>query len=665
MNQNRSYRQPSGKKGKSSDTKPIERKAGRSNQRHADHEKDFIFWCRECNVPLIESKCCTCGQEGQRIILSQPADVRFCSPFEKKVLHEQLVKSFGCDPLGERVVLLNKIPGDDKTDEVIVDGLFFGILRFDLQSMDYEFEPMVQGAKVLLGNCSTKIVTLKKSNRHLNGKKLGSDMLGNMSEGIKSGDYVLIDSGNLTGYGVAYCDTGNLEDCDGPVLRVRKVDSQVVSLNPKVSSIDDVVAANVQHLRTLGKNAMNSVKGIANQKPYKDLPVHVSFSGGKDSLVVLDLARSALRNRDIEAFFLNTGIEFPETVDFVHEYCRDNGIRLIEKKASAGFWDNVETFGPPAKDFRWCCKICKLAPANEVMEQCLETAPVCLTIDGKRKYESFSRARIATSEKNPFVPGQLNIFPIRDWRAIEVWLYIYWRGLQYNPLYDMGFERVGCYLCPAALSAEYERLGDLHPELYERWNSFLSGWAKKTGIPEQFITHGMWRWKELPPKMLKLCEDMGMPEMSVPCHLQDSAFSIRVTSGISPCKAGGYTIEGAISGLSMKKAINIMDILGKASFSEELGLLFVSKDTSTVKIFSSGSMVVNSGSKEKAEQLFEDASRQLGRNHRCTECGICINACPAGAISLDAGNGILVNAKCICCDRCTDSCVILKYSGKF
>ncbi|MDW7732227.1 MAG: 4Fe-4S dicluster domain-containing protein, partial [Methanolobus sp.] len=137
------------------------------------------------------------------------------------------------------------------------------------------------------------------------------------------------------------------------------------------------------------------------------------------------------------------------------------------------------------------------------------------------------------------------------------------------------------------------------------------------------------------------------------------------TSGISPCKAGGYTIEGAINGLSMKRAVNIMNILGKASLSEELGLLFVSKDSSTVKIFSSGSMVVNSESKEKAEKLFADASRQLDRNHRCTECGICINACPVGAISLDIGNGILVNEKCICCGKCTDSCVILKYSGKF
>ncbi|TGC08035.1 phosphoadenosine phosphosulfate reductase domain-containing protein [Methanolobus halotolerans] len=661
MNQNRSHRRQSGKKLRSPDSKVMERSSGRSTPRYADHAKDFIFWCSECNVPLIQAKCCTCGQDGRRIVLSQPADVRFCSPYERQLLCEQLIRSFGCDPLGERIVLLNKIPGDDKADEVIVDGLFFGILRFSLQSMDYDFEPMVLGAKVLLEHCAKKVFTLKKSNRHLNGKKLGPDMVVEMSAGIKSGDYVLVVSGNLTGYGVAYCDTEDLRKAGGTVLRIRKVDSQTVSLNPRVSTLDDVIAANVAHLRTLGKNAMNTIKGIANQDPYRSLPVNVSFSGGKDSLVILDLARSALRNVNVKAFFLNTGIEFPETVDFVHEYCRDNDIELVEKKAATGFWDNVETFGPPAKDFRWCCKICKLAPANEAIEECLETAPVCLTIDGKRKYESFSRARIATSEKNPFVPGQLNIFPIRDWRAIEVWLYIYWRGLQYNPLYAMGFERVGCYLCPAALSAEYMRLGDLHPELSEKWNTFLLSWAEKAGVPEQFVTHGMWRWKELPPKMLKFCEDMGI---SSSFSLQESPFSIKISSGISPCKAGGYTIEGAINGLSMKRAGNIMNILGKATFSEELGVLFATRASSTVKVFSSGSMVINSQTQEKAEKLFAEASRQLVRNHRCTECGICINACPSGAISLTAGEGIIVNEDCTCCGRCTDSCVLIKYENK-
>lgn len=486
------------------------------------------------------------------------------------------------------------------------------------------------------------------------------DLVKSISADVRENDIVLIRSGNLTGFGMAYCDAKDASSVDGPVIRVRKIDSRHVPLNPKVPSMDDVIAANVSHIRTIGKNAINTIKGIVNQKDYKNLSVNVSFSGGKDSLVVLDLTLSALKNRKVQAFFLNTGIEFPETVEFARKYCRDNDVELIEKKAVSDFWDNVGTFGPPAKDFRWCCKICKLAPANSAIEECLEEAPTCITVDGKRRYESFSRANISTSEKNPFVPGQLNIFPIKDWKAIEVWLYIYWRKLEYNQLYDQGFERVGCYLCPAALSAEYQRLKVLHPQLYGRWESFLIKWAEKNGLSAEFIEHGLWRWKELPPKMLKLCEDMGIPTSVT---ASSSSFDIGITSGISPCKAGGYSIEASIHGLSMKSTMDVMNIIGKIVFSEELGLLMVKSESSTVKLFSSGSLVVNSESKDAADKLFKDVSRQLLKAHRCTGCGICIKACPVNAIAVIDGH-VHINDTCIHCGKCNDACVILKYKDK-
>lgn len=632
----------------------------RSGQRYASNEKDYIFWCKGCNVPLIEQGCNTCGKEGEKINLSQPADVRFCSPYERSILHELLLSSFACDPFGKRVILLNKIPGDDKTDEVIVDGLFFGILCFDMQKMDYAFEPSVLGAHLLQGHTQQKTIVLKKNSRHLNGKKVNYDLVESISSDVRKNDIVLVRSGKLRGFGIAYCDAKDASSIEGPVLRVRKIDSQQVSLNVKVATMDDVVAANVVHIRKIGKNAINTIKGIANQKDYKNLPVNVSFSGGKDSLVILDLTISALKNRKVQAFFLNTGIEFPETVEFAHKYCSDNNIELIEKRAISDFWDNVDAFGPPAKDFRWCCKICKLAPANAAIEECLESASTCITVDGKRKYESFSRANISTSEKNPFVPGQLNIFPIKDWKAIEVWLYIYWRKLEYNPLYDLGFERVGCYLCPAALSAEYNRLKDLHPQLHERWESFLMQWAEKTGLSGEFIEHGLWRWKELPPKMIKLCEEMGIsPSASV----SNSSFGVNITSGISPCKAGGYSIEASIHGFSMKRTMNVMNIIGKMVFSEELGLLMLKTDSSTVKIFSSGSLVINSENKDVADSLFKEVSSQLLKTHKCTGCGICLKACPVSAITIKDGS-VQINDSCIRCGKCTDSCVVLKYASK-
>ena len=599
-----------------------------------EYEDNHIFWCRKCNLPLIGEQCGRCGGKGEVIRLSQPADIRFCSPYEREVLTRQLYSAFGCNPLEERLILLNKIPGEDKTDEVLIDGFVFGILRFELSKMNYSFEPSLQGAKILLRYSEGKKVGLKKTGRHLNGKNVSAEFVESFDTNIRAGDFILVTAGSLTGYGVSYVDSDNFSDLKnvsenkvqaerevqtepGPpydvrtkVIRIRKVDSSEASFHPEVPGLRECIEANRKHLQVLGKNAINNIRGIAARSEYRDLPVYVSFSGGKDSLVVLDLARASLKQRELKAFFLNTGIEFPETVEFVRFLCREMKIPLEEVDAGSAFWEQVERFGPPAKDFRWCCKVCKLASAGDLRagkrgcslsDKEVGNSVAYLTIDGKRKHESFSRARIAASETNPFVPSQLNIFPIRDWKALEVWLYIYWRGLPYNPLYGLGFERVGCWLCPSALAAEYERVKELHPEMYEKWNSFLLEWAKTRGLPEEFIERGFWRWKELPPKMLRLAEELGISVLAKE-NVED--FEIAVVSGISPCRAGGFSVEAGVRGIREKEAADFLNVLGHTVYAEELGMLLVKTGKGTVKFFSNGNLLVSSETKEACCQAF-------------------------------------------------------------
>lgn len=687
--------------------------AQRKDSQRFEYEDDHIYWCRKCNLPLIGVECGRCGSKGEIIHLSQPADVRFCSPYEREILDKQLCLAFGCNPLGSRLILLNKIPGDDKTDEVLVDGFVFGILRFELSKMDYSFEPSLLGAKILLKYAEGRKVELKKASRHLNGKNVSMELIESFDSDIKANDFVLVSEGGLTGYGISYIDGKDFsdiktsQDAGIKVLRVRKIDSSEASLHPETPDLKACVEANKKHLQALGKNAINTIRGIVSRNEFKDLPVYVSFSGGKDSLVVLDLARAALKQRELRAFFLNTGIEFPETVDFVRNYCRENKILLEEVNSGNAFWEQVEKLGPPAKDFRWCCKVCKLASAGALetgKETCLlpsdklagnnksnnssnsngsrnsnsnsnsndssnsissgSSASVnnitYLTIDGKRKHESFSRARIAATETNPFVPSQLNIFPIRDWKAFEVWLYIYWRGLSYNPLYDLGFERVGCWLCPSALAAEYERVKELHPEMYRKWNTFLLQWANINGFSEEFTRHGFWRWKELPPKMLRLAEELGISTLAKE-KIED--FEIEVVGGISPCRAGGFSIEAGTKGIREKEAANLISILGNTVYAEELGLLMVKTGTGTVKLFSNGNLLVNSEKKEEAVDLFKEAAKQLIRLSRCTGCGICVKTCPVGAAFLD-GKRPYVKETCTRCGKCSESCVVTKYFNK-
>ncbi|MCX9084470.1 MAG: phosphoadenosine phosphosulfate reductase family protein [Candidatus Methanoperedens sp.] len=620
-----------------------------------DLDESLLFWCTKCNVPILDEQCGICKVKGSRITLSPPGDVRFASPHEKSIINDIISRDFPGASLSEKLILLNKIPGEDKTDEIIVDGLHFGILRFDMSVLSFKLDLMIEGACALIDSgVGMKLVKIASGGQHLGGKNIEGTKVIECSDDIKAGDTVLVTSKNLSGFGIAFRDSSQLRT-PGKSLKIKKIVSEKYTFLPGKSSMQDVISANAAHMKRLVKDAVNTIKGIANQKEYTDSPVYVSFSGGKDSLTTLDLTRSAIK-KPIKVFFANTGIEFPETVEFARSFCKKNNIELIEVKVNEAFWENLQSFGPPAKDFRWCCKVCKLGPINSVIEECTGKGKKCLTIDGKRKYESFARSRIAPKEENPFIPGQVSLFPIRNWRAIEIWLYIYYRKLEYNPLYDQGFERVGCYLCPAELGAEYQRFGELHPELFERWNGYLVNWAKDNGLDEEFIRHGFWRWKTLPPKMLRLSEELKINTKFEPVK---EDFGITVTGGISPCKTGGYTMEGRITGLLPHEARDIANILGENVFSEDLGVLLVKAKGASVKIFSSGHISVNSPGADQARSVFEETAKQLIRVKKCSKCQVCLRVCPVNAISLEPN--LMIKKECTQCGKCTPSCVVVKY----
>ncbi len=610
-----------------------------------------IFWCRKCNVPLLEEQCGVCREKGSELELSQPGDVRFSSQHEKDIINKLMLKSFGASSLAGKLVLLNKIPGEDKTDEIIVDGIRFGVLRFDMKELAFRLELMIDGALALIDSgIQNKLVKISSGGRHLSGKNIDGEEVLEYTGDVKKGDTVLVVGKNLGGFGVSYRDGSELKN-PGKSLRIKKIDSRKITFLSKNASMDEIIRANAVHMKRLVRDALNTICGIANQKEFRDSPIYVSFSGGKDSLTTLDLTKNAVK-KQIKVFFANTGIEFPETVGFVRRFCKENGIELIEVDAKEAFFENLPNFGPPAKDYRWCCKVCKLAPINTLMEECTSSGKKCITIDGKRKYESFVRARIAPKEENPFIPGQMSVFPIRNWRALEVWLYIYYRKLEYNPLYDLGFERVGCWLCPAERSAEYYRIRELHPLLFERWNEYLLEWAGAHGASCAFIEHGFWRWKTLPPKMHRLAEELGI---STILKGGKEEFSVAVTGGVSPCKSGGYTLEGKITGIMPSEAHNIANILGESVFSEELGVLLVRAMKSNVRIFSSGHISVNAPSREEALLLFDKTAEQLSRVKKCTKCGVCLKVCTSGAIVIEPQ--LQVRKECIRCGKCTDSCV--------
>ncbi len=622
-----------------------------------DDALDHIFWCDTCNVPLITDACGACSGPGRKVLLSPPGDVRFCSPCERTIIRRLFLDSYGTDPIGDRLALLNKIPGDDKVDEVIVDGRTIAVAAYDIVSQEYTLDLRIDGAKLLLPQATKKIVTIDvPREKHLNGKGISGTCVVSSTADVKAGDIVLLKvSESFNGLGVARCDAGGLTNPSENTVKVRKIGSSRVFLNSRISTIDEAVAANRSQLLSMQNEAINVIRDTAGQN--KNLPVTVSFSGGKDSLVVFNITRKAVP--DIKAFFVDTGLEFPETVDFVERFARDSGVDITIQRAGNVFDQNFPAFGPPAKDFRWCCKVCKLGPITSL----LSNARGVITIDGKRRYESFQRGHIGSVERNPFVPGQISVFPIKDWRAIEVWLYIFMEKLQYNPLYDLGFERIGCWLCPAALQAEYVRMKDLHPDKYGEWQNRLHQWAKDSGLSPEYVDYGFWRWKALPPKMQNVARERGISLKP----LVANKLSLSMIRGISPCTAGGFSLEGVLSTgqrVAPEVLMETMKTIGTPSYSEDLDVMLVRTGKGTSKLFAGGQIYASSDDSAYAQRLFAETVRQALRASLCSRCRICVKACPKKAIHFENGHLIVDASKCNRCGKCTKACVISRYYDK-
>lgn len=441
--------------------------------------KKTLYWCERCNVPLI-ARSCGCGSEGKTILLLQPYDLRPALSADRALIQELLYEKVGEVPL-PKVILLNKTGGYDRAELVIINGERFGWLTFDPVRKTYSLDIAPEALPFLIHHIRRGVIDLstaidiKAEKGRIGGKRFPL--------------MIPADDGTVI---VSYKDkfgTGVIKDGQ---IRIKEL-LQVKPVNLPDPDWDTVITRNKYHLKNLERNAIRTIKSHINDRP----TANVSFSGGKDSTAVLNLARKAGVTK---AFFIDTGIEFPETIRFIEE----QGVEIIRK--GGDFFQAVQKAGPPGKDNRWCCKLLKLNPLKIYLS---EIGP-SVTIQGNRWYESWNRAGLDETSQNPANPLQLNISPIRSWRAFEVFLYLWWQKIPLNPLYEQGIERIGCYLCPAMLESEYHAIEKTHPDLKVKWDAFLESWAEKKNMPDPYHEWGLWRWRALPPKMRELCRNEGV-----------------------------------------------------------------------------------------------------------------------------------------------------------
>lgn len=257
------------------------------------------------------------------------------------------------------------------------------------------------------------------------------------------------------------------------------------------------------------KSAIERLK-LADQmsRRYMNSPLFVCISGGKDSSVIQQLAIES----GLEVVFSHnhTTIDAPETVYFVRsEFKRLNelGYKTQILRPKMSMWQLIERKNglPPLRTMRYCCKYFKERSVHT------ESGKPAFIVTGVRWSESTQRksraefeaiasraanaVRVASNDndlsRRLFEDCRLRservCNPIIDWSDQDVWDFLNDRGVPVNPLYSMGFKRVGCIGCPMASQKERQREFEIWPKYRDAYiRAFERGMARGRALGKEY-----------------------------------------------------------------------------------------------------------------------------------------------------------------------------------
>jgi phosphoadenosine phosphosulfate reductase len=561
------------------------------------------------------------------------------------------------------IVLLNRIPDLDRTDEVIAGGEVLANLTWIL-GRGFVLQLRMGGAdRIWRGageDAAGKLRSWVVADRGavpsiLDGSNLLGPGVAGCAGGISAGDEVILLEKTVAGRapigtGMARMSSEAMAALSrGNAVKVRWKrekggrEEGAGGEEPKAPARtwDDVLRANE---KPLGRQVARAVEFIREGITRLGKPPAVSYSGGKDSLATLLLVLEAGVRPKL--MFIDTGLEFPETVENARTTASLLGLELLTEEAGEAFWDNLPRFGPPGRDARWCCKCCKLGPVTRLISR--EFPGGVLSFIGQRRYESEARASKGPVWKNPWVPGQTGASPIQEWGSLLVWLYIFSKKVPYNPWYGRGLDRIGCFLCPATNLADLELVRKAFPG-YERWQQRLSG------LPPLWREYGLWRWRWMPRGVKEHLAQRGIAPEAAP------AYPPRLSLEMSAPGADGALIraEGRFSRpLDTATLASRLLPLGKTHL--DGGKLLVGD---WAEVGPDGAVVLRAESGERLKSRVEKLKEAVLRSEECAGCGVCTGKCTEGAAGIRKGRMVIDPEKCTQCGAClAGPCPVTAYA---
>ncbi|RXE56200.1 phosphoadenosine phosphosulfate reductase [Methanoculleus taiwanensis] len=450
--------------------------------------KILLRWCDACHAPVM-AETCACGAATRPVSVTPPGDARPAFPDDIDRINRIYQEYFGAPLIPDgHLALLNKVPSDDRMDEIVMGGAVVGAVRY-LPAED-RWEPLPRPHAAAYMTPAKRYVVVDDGavpSIRDEGASLLAPGLVAIDPAVAVGDevFILTRGGECIGVGRAKASAADTEGMErGTVIRTRK--NFPATCVPGEATWDTAVAANADILEKFERSAVEFVRDVIDKNPA--IQPTVSYSGGKDSLATLLVVLEAIGK--VPLIFADTGLEFPETYENIDDVAECYDLPVIRINESANFWKTFDEQGPPAVDFRWCCKVCKLHPVAHLID---EHWGECLSFIGQRKYESVKRMQSRRVWRNSHVRNQLSAAPIQTWTAMHVWLYIFQKQAPYNRLYEQGLDRIGCFMCPSSDMATLQMIEETCPDLWADWTERLRGWQERQELPSAWVDDGLWR----------------------------------------------------------------------------------------------------------------------------------------------------------------------------
>lgn len=277
-----------------------------------------------------------------------------------------------------------------------------------------------------------------------------------------------------------------------------------------------MIEKNSELMDNLLEETEKKIYNVYNRHRHKINLFYVAFSGGKDSIVALDLVQRALPHNSFRVVFGDTQMEFSDTyktINIVENWCKNNDIEFIRAKSQLEPKESWKRFGPPAAEIRWCCSVFKTTPQILSLRE-ISGDPnfTGMAFTGIRSEESATRGEYDDISEGKKHKGQFSFHVIFDWNSAEIFLHIFRNKLPLGESYYKGVPRAGCLVCPNAVGrSDFFRRTAYQSEIDEYLDIIRETSTKTVNFTESqmkdFIDNGHWRTRNT-GRELNFCKDL-------------------------------------------------------------------------------------------------------------------------------------------------------------